>query len=162
MKIMIDKEENIKNKIDYNDNLNINKININNSNDNKELINNNNLRKDNLIKGISKLSNIFKVFLNNKNVENKNIGNNNNNNESGKKKIIYKKYAEKLKYKCNDNWIIEEKEEEQTDENGESTSIKNDTGHIEDNINIASDSNDNKSYTESNNEKEKQYIQKRI
>ena len=79
----------------------------------------------------------------------------------GKEKLINKIYGEHLKYKFHDDWIIEEKEEEQTEENGESTSIKNASEQIDDNLNIVSDSNDIKS-NEYINEREKIYFHKNI
>jgi len=165
MKTMLVKEEIIKNKINTIDAIIKNRIDNNISNKNK----NTNLRQDNLIKGIEKLNDIFKSKSNNDN----DIGNNNsnineniikkeeaiNNNLIGKENLIYKLYGERLKYKCKDDWIIEEKEEEQTEENGESTSIKNTSEQIEDNLNIISDSNDIKS-NEYNNEREKVYFHK--
>lgn len=160
MKIMLVKEENIKNKINTIDAILKNKI------DNSASIKNinNNLKQDNLIKGIKKLNDIFKSKSNNDN-DNSNIETtikkeeSINNNVVGKEKLIYKIYGEHLKYKYNDDWIIEEKEEEQTEENGESTSIKNASEQIEDNMNIISDSNDIKS-NEYNNEREKVYFHK--
>ena len=137
MKTIIDKEEK------YNKNINSNE----NSMKHKRI---NNSKKDNIIKGILKLNDIFITY---RNVDKSNDGNsihkkevkdslnpitNNNdmNNISIKNENILNKINEdKLKYKINDDWIIEEKEEEQVEENGESTSAKNDTDHIiEDNI----------------------------
>ena len=160
MKIILVKEENIKNKINTIDAILKNKIDNSASIKNK----NNNLKQDNLIKGIKKLNDIFKSKSNNNN-DNSNIEitikkeESINNNVVGKEKLIYKIYGEHLKYKYNDDWIIEEKEEEQTEENGESTSIKNASEQIEDNMNIISDSNDIKS-NEYNNEREKVYFHK--
>ena len=129
MKTIIDKEEK------YNKIINSNE----NSMKNKGI---NNSKKDNIIKGIKKLNDIFITY---RNVDKSNDGNsihkkevkdslnpitNNNdmNNISIKNENILNKINEdKLKYKINDDWIIEEKEEEQVEENGESTSAKNDT-----------------------------------
>ena len=98
-----------------------------------------NSKEDNIIKGINKLNNVFTIYRNidkSNNIndiynikEVKNISIKNEN-------IINKINEDKIKYKIKDDWIIEEKEEEQIEENGESTSAKNDTDHIiEDNIN---------------------------
>ena len=163
MKIMLVKEENIKNKMNTIDAIIKNKI------DNSIFIKtkSNNLKQNNLIKGIEKLSDIFKSKSNNDNDNSINIETLikkeelANNNVIGKEKLIYKIYGEHLKYKYNDDWIIEEKEEEQTEENGESTSIKNASEQIEDNLNFVSDSNDIKS-NECINEREKIYFHKNI
>jgi hypothetical protein len=161
MKMMFVKEENIKNKLNTLDAILKNKI------DNSASIKtkNNNLKQNNLIKGIEKLNYIFKSKSNNDN-NNSNIIENTikkeepaNNNLVGKEKLINKIYGEHLKYKNHDDWIIEEKEEEQTEENGESTSIKNASEQIDDNLNIVSDSNDIKS-NEYINLKEKIYFHK--
>jgi hypothetical protein len=163
MKMMFVKEENIKNKLNTLDAILKNKI------DNSASIKtkNNNLKQNNLIKGIEKLNYIFKSKSNNDN-NNSNIIENTikkeepaNNNLVGKEKLINKIYGEHLKYKNHDDWIIEEKEEEQTEENGESTSIKNASEQIEDNLNFVSDSNDIKS-NECINEREKIYFHKNI
>ena len=131
MKIMIVKEENIKKIINP-----IEKL-IKNKTNNNEIINNYIFKKDNLIKGIKKLNDIFTSYTNNrfgngseieKILENKkdSITNDKNCNNSNKKEnIIYKIYEDKIKNKYKDDWIIEEKEEEQIEENGES--IKNDS-----------------------------------
>jgi hypothetical protein len=163
MKIMLVKEENIKNKMNTLDAIIKNKI------DNSIFIKtkNKNLKQNNLIKGIEKLSDIFKSKSNNDNDNSINIETLikkeelANNNVVGKEKLINKIYGEHLKYKNHDDWIIEEKEEEQTEENGESTSIKNASEQIDDNLNIASDSNDIKS-NEYINEREKIYFHKNI
>ena len=140
MKIMLVKEENNKNIINPIQNL------IKNNGIKNIIINN--FKKDNLIKGIKKLNNIFISYKNvdklNKENQNKNIPNNeindlNNNinrNENNKKEnILYKIYEDKIKYKDN-YWVIEEKEEEQTEDNGESISFKNEVEQIFDyNIN---------------------------
>ena len=161
MKMMFVKEENIKNKLNTLDAILKNKI------DNSASIKtkSNNLKQNNLIKGIEKLNYIFKSKSNNDN-NNSNIIENTikkeepaNNNLVGKEKLINKIYGEHLKYKNHDDWIIEEKEEEQTEENGESTSIKNASEQIDDNLNIVSDSNDIKS-NEYINLKEKIYFHK--
>ncbi len=131
MKIMIVKEENIKKIINP-----IEKL-IKNKSNNNEIINNYKFKKDNLIKGIKKLNDIFTSYTNNrfgngseieKILENKkdSITNDKNcNNSNNKDNIIYKIYEDKIKNKYKDDWIIEEKEEEQLEENGES--IKNDS-----------------------------------
>jgi hypothetical protein len=163
MKMMFVKEENIKNKLNTLDAILKNKI------DNSASIKtkNNNLKQNNLIKGIEKLNYIFKSKSNNDNNNSNIIGTiikkekPANNNLFGKEKLINKIYGEHLKYKNHDDWIIEEKEEEQTEENGESTSIKNASEQIDDNLNIASDSNDIKS-NEYINEREKIYFHKNI
>ena len=160
LKIMIVKEENIKKMINPIENLLKNKK---NKNENKLIINND-LKKDNLIEGIKKLNNIFKSYTkrnksenengikNNLNNEDKNMNsiiNNNNSNTIKRDDLIYKTYGEKLKYKFNDNWIIEEKEEE---ENGENASFKNDNEQkIENSLNNINDYN-NRSIIENNNE----------
>ena len=150
MKIMLVKEENLKNKINIIDGVLKNKIGNSALNKNKNYI----LKQGNLIKGIEKLNDIFKSKSNNDN------DNTIKRREPiGKEKLIYKIYGEQLKYKYNGDWIIEEKEEEQTEENGESTSIKNPSEQIEDNLNIISDLNDIKS-NEYNNEREKVYFHK--
>ena len=163
MKMMFVKEENIKNKINTLDAILKNKIDNSVSIKNK----NNNLKQNNLLKGIEKLNYIFKSKSNNDN-NNSNIIETiikkeepANNNVVGKEKLINKIYGEHLKYKFHDDWIIEEKEEEQTEENGESTSIKNASEQIDDNLNIVSDSNDIKS-NEYSNEREKIYFHKNI
>ena len=161
MKIMLVKEENNENKINKLGAILKSKI------DNSASIKtkNNNLKQNNLIKGIEKLNDIFKIKSNNDNDKSNFIETTikkedpTNNNVVGKEKLIYKIYGEHLKYKYHDDWIIEEKEEEQTEENGESTSIKNASEQIEDNLNIVSDSNDIKS-NEYNNEREKIYFHK--
>jgi hypothetical protein len=163
MKMMFVKEENTKNKLNTLDAIIKNKI------DNSASIKtkNNNLIQNNLIKGIEKLNYIFKSKSNNDNNNNNIIETIikkekvSNNNLFGKEKLINKIYGEHLKYKYHDDWIIEEKEEEQTEENGESTSIKNASEQIDDNLNIASDSNDIKS-NEYINEREKIYFHKNI
>ena len=163
MKMMFVKEENTKNKLNTLDAIIKNKI------DNSASIKtkNNNLIQNNLIKGIEKLNYIFKSKSNNDNNNNNIIETIikkekvSNNNLFGKEKLINKIYGEHLKYKNHDDWIIEEKEEEQTEENGESTSIKNASEQIDDNLNIASDSNDIKS-NEYINEREKIYFHKNI
>ena len=161
MKMMFVKEENIKNKFNTLDAILKNKI--DNSASIKTKINN--LKQNNLLKGIEKLNDIFKLKSNNDN-KNSNIiktiikkEERGNNNVVGKEKLISKIYGEHLKYKYHDDWIIEEKEEEQTEENGESTSIKNASEQIDDILNIVSDSNDIKS-NENSNEREKIYFQK--
>lgn len=169
MKIMLVKEENIENKISTIDAILKNKIDNSIFNKNK----NNNLKQDNLIKGIEKLNDIFKSKSSNVNANANDNDNDNSNiietsfkkeepissNVVGKDKLNYKIYGERFKYKYNDDWIIEEKEEEQTEENGESTSIKNASEQIEDNLNLVSDSNDIKS-NEYNSEREKVYFHK--
>ena len=134
MNIMIVKEENNKNIIKPIKNLIKSK-------DIKNILNNN-FKKDNLIKGIKKLNNIFMSYESlDKSDEGNKIQKNINNelNDLNQKinndinKIIFnrkeninnKLYQAKLKYKSND-WIIEEKEEEQSEDNGESISFKND------------------------------------
>ena len=124
MKIMMVREENIKKMINPLERLIKNKSNKN------ELIENTFLKKENLIKGIQILNNIFESYTNNKSgngceikkttEDEYNITNNENSNNINKKEnLITKKYDDKIKYKCNDNWVIEEKEEEQIEENGE-------------------------------------------
>ena len=133
MKTIIDKEEK------YNKNINSNE----NSIKHRRI---NNSKKDNIIKGIKKLNDIFITY---RNVDKPNDGNsihkkevkdslnpiiNNNDmnnisikNENENENILNKVNEDNLKYKNNDYWIIEEKEEEQVEEKGESTSDKNDT-----------------------------------
>ena len=124
MKIMMVREENIKKMINPLERLIKNKSNKN------ELIENTFLKKENLIKGIQILNNIFESYTNNKSgngceikkttEDEYNITNNEkSNNKNKKENLITKKYDDKIKYKCNDNWVIEEKEEEQIEENGE-------------------------------------------
>ena len=139
MKIMLVKEENNKNIIKPIENLIKNK-------EIKNIIINN-CKKNNLIKGIKKLDSFFTYYesVNKSNDENEikyksnnelnnlnqKIDNNINKNDLNKKEnLIYKIYHDKLIYKSND-WIIEEKEEEeQTGDNGESISFKNDNEQI--------------------------------
>ena len=138
MKIMLVKEENNKNIIKPIENLIKSK-------EIKNIIINN-CKKDNLIKGIKKLNSIFTSYesVNKSNNENENKNNSNNelnnlnqkidnninkNDLNKKENLIYKIYHDKLLYKSND-WIIEEKEEEQTGDNGESISFKNDNDQI--------------------------------
>ena len=91
----------------------------------------------NLIKGINKLNDIFKSKTENPVKK-----------EDSNYNFIY---DENIKNKYS-NWTIEEKEEEQTEENGESTSFKYTSDQIEDNTNIARHSNDIRSNSETNNE----------
>ena len=119
---------------------------IENSLKNKRI---NNSKEDNIIKGIEKLNDIFITYRNEdknnnryenhkkevKDIFNPKINNNMNNISSKNENKLNKINGDKLKYGINNDWIIEEKEEEQVEENGESTSAKNDTDHIiEDNI----------------------------
>ena len=124
MKIMMVREENIKKMINPLERLIKNKSNKN------ELIKNTFLEKENLIKGIQILNNIFESYTNNKSgngceikktIEDEcNTTNNENSNNINKNEnLITKRYEDKIKYKYNDNWVIEEKEEEQIEENGE-------------------------------------------
>ena len=105
---------------------------------NCESNNNQNLMKNsNLIKGINKLNDIFKSK---------------NENSVKKEDSNYNFiYDENIKNKYS-NWTIEEKEEEQAEENGESISFKYSSDQIEDNINFARYSNDIRSNSETNNE----------
>ena len=160
LKIMIVKEENIKKMIYPIENLLKNKQ---NKRENKIVINKD-LKKDNLIEGIKKLNNIFLSYTKNNKMYNENgiknnlknegksmnsIINNNNANTIKRDDLIYKIYGEKLKYKFNDDWIIEEKEEE---ENGENASFKTDNEQkIENSLNNINDYN-NRSNIENNNE----------
>ena len=153
MKIMLVKEENMKKIINPIEKLIKNKTNKN------DLIINNNLKRDNLIKGIEKLSDIFILYksVNKKKNDTQNEINNEKNenvsNESFNKRenLINKIYGDKFKY--NDDWIIEEKEEEQIEENGESTSAKNDTERIpEDTVVNINDFSNNRSNFENENE----------
>ena len=96
---------------------------------------NDELKKNNLIRGIQKLNNIFISYKNDNKVNNENgIENdikikdnnsiiNNNINTIKRDELVYRMYSDKLKYKFNDDWIIEEKDEE---ENWENSSFKND------------------------------------
>ena len=150
MKIKLVKEENMKKIINPIEKLIKNKSNKNDINFN------NNLKTDNLIKGIEKLSDIFLLYKSaNKNKslndhqeikdENSEVDTNDNNK---REYLINKIYGNKY----NDDWIIEEKEEEQIDENGESTSAKNDTEKInEENVINIYDFSNNKSNFENNN-----------
>ena len=153
MKIKLVKEENMKKIINPIEKLIKNKTNKN------DLIINNNLKRDNLIKGIEKLSDIFILYksVNKKKNDTQNEINNEKNenvsNESFNKRenLINKIYGDKFKY--NDDWIIEEKEEEQIEENGESTSAKNDTERIpEDTVVNINDFSNNRSNFENENE----------
>lgn len=128
MKILLVKEENIKNIMNPAKNL------IKNNGEKDIFIND--LKKDNLVKGIKKLNNIFISYKKANENETKNNGSNtdininddNNkyfNNLNKTEQLIYKIYGDKLKYKY-DECIIEEKEEEQTEENCESSRIKKD------------------------------------
>ena len=160
LKIMIVKEENIKKMINPIENLLKNKQ---NKTQNRIIINKD-LKKDNLIEGIKKLNNIFLSYTKNNKKYNENgiknklkkeeksmnsIINNNNANSIKRDDLIYKIYGEKYKYKFNDDWIIEEKEEE---ENGENASFKTDNEQkIENSLNNINDYN-NRSTIENNNE----------
>ena len=160
LKIMIVREENIKKMINPIENLLKNKK-IRNEN---KIIMNNDLKRDNLIEGIKKLNNIFISYPKSDKSQNENgiknslkneeknmnsIINNNNANTIKRDDLIYKIYGEKLKYKIKDDWIIEEKEEE---ENGENASFKNDNEQkIENSLNNINDYN-NRSTIENNNE----------
>jgi hypothetical protein len=132
MKIMYVKEENIKKIINPIENLLKNK----NKRNKNEIIINNDLKTDNLIRGIKKLNNIFISYTNTSKPDNENGIHNtlkredSNTNNIKREDLIYKMYGDKLKYKINDDWIIEEKEEE---ENGENVSFKNDNEPIIDN-----------------------------
>ena len=132
MKIMYVKEENIKKIINPIENLLKNK----NKRNKNEIIINNDLKTDNLIRGIKKLNNIFISYTNTNKPDNENGIHNtlkredSNTNNIKREDLIYKMYGDKLKYKINDDWIIEEKEEE---ENGENVSFKNDNEPIIDN-----------------------------
>ena len=97
-----------------------------------ESSNNQNLMKNsNLIKGIYKLNDIFKSK---------------NENSVKKEDSNYNFiYDENIKNKYS-NWTIEEKEEEQAEENGESISFKYSSDQIEDNINYARNSNKETSF----------------
>ena len=121
-----------------NKNYNLNsKEELKNKKNNCESCNNQKLMKNNnLIKGINKLNDIFKSKTENTVKK-----------EDSNYNFIY--YENKSKYS---NWTIEEKEEEQTEENGESISFKCKSDQIEDNINIAKHSNDIWSNSETNNE----------
>ena len=121
-----------------NKNCNLNsKEELKNKKNNCESCNNQKLMKNNnLIKGINKLNDIFKSKTENTVKK-----------EDSNYNFIY--YENKSKYS---NWTIEEKEEEQTEENGESISFKCKSDQIEDNINIAKHSNDIWSNSETNNE----------
>ena len=155
MKIMLVKEENNKNIIFPIETLNL----LKDKGKFKELIINN-LKKENLKKGIEKLNDIFnhnneKDKINNlKSEDNDNddyndlnplINNDINQNISNNnitENLTYKSYTDK--FNENDDWIIEEKEEEQIEDIGESHTIKKDIEDIiEDN---------NKSNTFFNNE----------
>jgi hypothetical protein len=126
------KEENIKKIINPIENLLKNK----NKRNKNEIIINNDLKTDNLIRGIKKLNNIFISYTNTSKPDNENGIHNtlkredSNTNNIKREDLIYKMYGDKLKYKINDDWIIEEKEEE---ENGENVSFKNDNEPIIDN-----------------------------
>lgn len=131
MNDIIIKENNKKcnlNSIDYLKN----KINSCESSNNQKLMKN-----SNLIKGINKLNDIFKSKTENSAKK-----------EDSSYNIIY---DENIKDKYG-NWTIEEKEEEQTEENGESTSFKYASDQIDDNIKIGKHSNDIRSNSETNNE----------
>ena len=128
MKILLVKEENIKNI------MNPAKYLIKNNEEKDIFIND--LKKDNLVKGIKKLNNIFISYKKVNENETKNNASNNDininddnnkyfNNLNKTEQLIYKIYGDKLKYKY-DECIIEEKEEEQTEENCESSRIKKD------------------------------------
>jgi hypothetical protein len=111
---------------------------LTNKKNNCESSNNQQIMKNsNLIKGISKLNDIFKSKTENPVKK-----------EDSNYNFIY---DENMKSKYS-NWTIEEKEEEQTEENGESTSFKYTSDQIEDNTNIAKHSNDIRSNSETNNE----------
>ena len=146
MKIINLKEEIIKKIIDPLENV------INNKRNKNQIMINNNSKEDNIIKGIQKLNNIFmnykKINKSANGNENQNniksnilnpLNNNkmNNNNFISNGNILNKNYGNNVKYKVNYDWVIEEKEEEQVEENGESTSAKNDT--VEDNSNNIND-----------------------
>ena len=95
------------------------------------------VKNSNLIKGINKLNDIFKSKTENSIKK-----------EDSNYNFIY---DENIKNEYS-NWTIEEKEEEQSEENGESISFKFLSDHIEDNNNIARHSNDIRSNSETNNE----------